>query len=330
VERAGLVSPRTRWAFREHLVGWPLRAIQDLFENEGIQLGQGSPAVTGQRRSLVERYYATVDWTAPQEVRRVLRAYEHILADADLPAPTYGELKRYLEWDGYTMDATGRLRSPPAGSVDELPLGGLDDPVAIYEHIDRIGRVMDTDPAQGISGARALIEATTKLVLSQLGVAYDEHADVPALVKAAQKVLGLHPESLAPTGKGSETVRRILSNLSQVAVGVAELRNEYGPDHGRAQVAVLAPRHAHLAVGCAAPMPGCFFETLDDPAAPVATLTFGPEPPRQHGVESGGRQADEAWRPAADQPPTVAFTGRPVSGGASGRTTELHSSGGAA
>jgi hypothetical protein len=116
VERAGLVSPRTRRAFREHLVGWPLRAIQDLFENEGIQLGQGSPAVTGQRRSLVERYYATVDWTAPQEVRRVLRAYEHILADADLPAPTYGELKRYLEWDGYTMDATGRLRSPPAGS----------------------------------------------------------------------------------------------------------------------------------------------------------------------------------------------------------------------
>jgi hypothetical protein len=75
-------------------------------------------------------------------------------------------------------------------------------------------------------------------------------------------VLGLHPESLAPTGKGSETVRRILSNLSQVAVGVAELRNEYGPDHGRAQVAVLAPRHAHLAVGCASTYARMFFETL--------------------------------------------------------------------
>ena len=29
----------------------------------------------------------------------------------------------------------------------------LDDPAAIYEHIDRIGRVMDTDLAQAISGA---------------------------------------------------------------------------------------------------------------------------------------------------------------------------------
>jgi hypothetical protein len=67
VERPDLVSPRTRRAFREHLVDWTLRAIQDLFENEGIQLGQGSPAVTGQRRSLVERYYATVDWTSARE-----------------------------------------------------------------------------------------------------------------------------------------------------------------------------------------------------------------------------------------------------------------------
>jgi hypothetical protein len=121
------VSPRTRRAFREHLVGWPLGAIQDLFENEGLRPGEGSSAVTGQRRSLVARYYTTVDWTSPQEVRRVLRAYEHVLADTDLPAPTYGVLKRHLEWDGYTMDATGRLRSPIAGSLGELRLSGLDN-----------------------------------------------------------------------------------------------------------------------------------------------------------------------------------------------------------
>jgi hypothetical protein len=91
---------------------------------------------------------------------------------------------------------------------------------------------------------------------------------VPALVKAAQKALRLHPATLAPTGRGSETVRRILSNLSQVAVGVAELRNEYGPDHGCTQVTVLSPRHAHLAVGCASTYARMLLETLDDPGAP--------------------------------------------------------------
>jgi Abortive infection C-terminus len=276
VGRRELVSPRTRRAFREYLVDWPLQAIEDLFENEGLRPGQGSPAVTGQRRSLVERYYAAVDWTSPQDVRKVLRAYEHILADDDLPAPTYGQLKRHLEWDGYRLDATGRLRTPPAAELDALPLAALDDPAAIYDHIDRIGRVMDADPAQAISGARALIEATTKLVLNQLGVAYDEHADVPALVKAAQKALGLHPETLAPTGKGSETVRRLLSNLSQVAIGVAELRNEYGPDHGRTRVAVLSPRHAHLAVGCAGTYCRLLLETLADPDAPWRRAAASP------------------------------------------------------
>ena len=85
---------------------------------------------------------------------------------------------------------------------------------------------------------------------------------------ATQKALRLHPATLAPTGRGSETVRRILSNLSQVAVGVAELRNEYGPDHGRTQVTVLSPRHAHLAVGCASTYARMLLETLDDPGAP--------------------------------------------------------------
>ena len=61
MERRELVSLRTRRAFREYLVDWPLRAIEDLFGNEGLRPGQGSPTVTGQRRSLVERYYAAVD-----------------------------------------------------------------------------------------------------------------------------------------------------------------------------------------------------------------------------------------------------------------------------
>lgn len=65
VDRPELVSPRTRRAFREHLVAWPLRAIEDLFENEGLQPRPGSPAVTGQRCSLVERHYAAVDWSSP-------------------------------------------------------------------------------------------------------------------------------------------------------------------------------------------------------------------------------------------------------------------------
>lgn len=90
---------------------------------------------------------------------------------------------------------------------------------SIREHLDRIAASTDTDPGVAISGAKALIEATTKLVLNDLGEEYDEKADVPVLVKAAQKALMLHPETLAPTKPGADITKRLLSNLSQLAVG---------------------------------------------------------------------------------------------------------------
>jgi hypothetical protein len=144
-----------------------------------------------------------------------------------------------------------------------MPAHLLSDASAIYDHMERIAECTDSDPAQAISGSKSLIEATTKLVLKEIGEPFEEKADVPALVKQVQVALKLHPDTLAPTSKGVETVKRILSNLSQVAIGLAELRNEYGPDHGRTRAVPLGPRHAHLAVGCASTYCRMLLETLE-------------------------------------------------------------------
>ena len=147
-------------------------------------------------------------------------------------------LVRHLHRDGYTVDPKGRIRGGPAAALAGIPLEQLTDLSSIYEHLDRIATSTDTDPGVAISGAKALIEATAKLVLSELDEPYEEKSDVPTLVKAAQKALALHPDSLAPTKPGAEITKRILSNLSQLAIGVAELRNQYGPDHGRTTAVV--------------------------------------------------------------------------------------------
>lgn len=256
-----LIHPRTRTAFREHLVGCVLREISDLFDGEGIDCSPVEPNISGMRRSLVEQYYATVDWTNPSDVNKVLRVYEGILADAE--EEPRERLTRLLRRDGFAVDQQGRIRSSVASGLAEMPVHLLSDASSIYEHMERIAGCTDSDPPQAISGAKSLIEATTKLVLRELGETYDEKADVPALVKQVQVALKLHPDTLAPTAKGVETVKRILSNLSQVAIGLAELRNEYGPDHGRTNAVPLRPRHAHLAVGCASTYCRMLLETLD-------------------------------------------------------------------
>lgn len=267
-----LIHRRTRIAFREQLGGFVLGRIRDLFDGEGISCSSVEPDLSGQRRCLVERYYATVDWADPSDVGKVLRVYEVVLAPTrevddsgdviDVYPAGWQELVDLLKRDGYTLDRQGRLRASKE-SLATMPVHMLSDASSIQEHMDRISGCMDRDPQQAVSGAKSLIEATTKLVLNQLAQVYDEQAEVPALVKQVQIALKLHPDTLAPTAKGTDTVKRILSNLSQVAIGVAELRNEYGPDHGRTVAVPLASRHANLAVGCASAYCRMLLETLE-------------------------------------------------------------------
>lgn len=264
---SALLHPRVRSAFREATSDCGVvRQIERAFENEGFDAHPDdahSWYSDGQRRGTFDRYTASVNWSDPSEVRRVLNVFEEVLGWPPLDSEYRQNLVRHLERDGYTVDDVGRIRGRATTVLSTIPLEHLTDPSSIEEHLERINATSDTDPGTAISGAKALIEATTKLVLAELGETYDERADVPALVKAAQRALLLHPDSLVPTKPGVEITKRILSNLSQLAIGVAELRNQYGPDHGRTTAVVgLRPRHAHLAVGAAATYCRMLLETL--------------------------------------------------------------------
>lgn len=270
-----LIHRRTRNAFRDTCSDFSVvRAIEQAFENEGFDPASDEAANAGgwyspgQRRGTFDRYTHGVDWSDSRQVRRILNVFEEILSwldDNEIAEQRKVQLTRHLERDGFTVNAGGRIRSSVLSTTTaDLNLEGLREPAAIMEHLDRISAAMDSDIPVAISSAKALIEATTKTVLNELREEYDERADVPALVRAAQKALQLDASSLAPTAKGFETVKRILSNLSQLAIGIAELRNEFGPDHGRSAPTVgLGPRHAHLAVGAAATYCRMLLETMD-------------------------------------------------------------------
>lgn len=266
--RPDLIHPRTRREFREYSVGWGvLRTIESAFEVEGFE--PGAPVESGgQRRSLFDTYAQYIDWADPEQIRRAIAVFEEMLSwawDEANGKEATTRLVRILARDGYEVDKHGRIRPSATARLVELPLDELRDPAAIEEHLRRLEKSGDGDPPLAISSAKALIEATCKLVLEELGQTYGTRDDIPSLVRAVQTALQIAPESIAPTKKGHDTIIRTLSNLSQVSVGVAELRNEYGPDHGRARATSgLASRHAHLAVGAAATFCRFILETLAD------------------------------------------------------------------
>lgn len=162
-----------------------------------------------------------------------------------------------------TIDNQLRARRTRPG-MPPLQLDHIVNRTALQENLVRLYNAIERDdPALAISCAKALIEATSKIVLEELGKSYSNTEKVPALVRMVQKALKAHPDTIAPTAKGRDTIVRVLSNLSQVADGIAELRNEYGPDHGRTRsTGGLERRHALLAAGSALSYCEFLLETL--------------------------------------------------------------------
>jgi hypothetical protein len=267
----GKISTRVRTQFREALTAFVLGQITDLFDAEGVVPGTPAREWTGQRRTLVEEYYAGVDWNSATDTHKVLRVYESVLREVS--PESRQSLLGYLRMDGFEVTEVGEIHHLARARLLDISLSDAADEAAIREHLDRIERSIDTDPSGAIGAAKELVETTCKLVLRRTSRPIEENCKFPKLVSEASKVLSLHTTLVAPDARGVKTILGLMTNLAGLAVGVDEIRNLYGTGHGRdRKVAGLRPRHAHLAVGAAAVYCRMMLDTLEDPAAPWRAL----------------------------------------------------------
>lgn len=268
---ADLIGKKTRLELREYFVCTSLREIEYEFEAADIDADlDHDPKVSGQRRTLVEQYYHTLDWGKWSDVRKFVTVYESVLntleeheqQGQDWAAKAFRSLKKWIEKDGFAYQS-GRLTASASNhgleqitdAVRELDLPEL------HRQILRMQAAVEDDPALAIGTAKELVE-TCKTILDAREIPYIDDADIGQLVKETRKALGLIPESVPNSAKGSESIRRLLSNLGNVAQGLGELRNLYGTGHGKGGgVRGLGPRHARLAVGAAATLATFLLET---------------------------------------------------------------------
>jgi hypothetical protein len=75
------ISKKTRNEFREYFVdNSVLRRIEQEFDSADIELNADYiPNCSGERRTLVERYYASLDLTKWADARKLLKVYENVL-----------------------------------------------------------------------------------------------------------------------------------------------------------------------------------------------------------------------------------------------------------
>jgi hypothetical protein len=122
-----LISPGLRLDFREFCVDLVLRQIDDIFQMAEIQPGilPKDRYISGARRSRVEEYYASINWTQPEDIQKFLNVLGLVLSQTYIPENTKSHLKELCLAEGLIVE--GSQVKFPNSSIDlfekQFPVG---------------------------------------------------------------------------------------------------------------------------------------------------------------------------------------------------------------
>lgn len=253
-----LISKTTRNEFREVLVGYTLREIEMIFDaGRFTPRADYQPSVTGQRRGLVESYYANIDFSSASDVKNVLAVYEEAVeqlrtardrvVNPDSVEATVSSLLRRMQRDGFRYEG-GRFVSEALNvAIAHTPSLVQLTEESVQEHVEKARqKIASGDSAGAIASAYTLVEEFLKQLLRKTGTAFkDTEGDIRALYK-----LLAAPLNLAPNGDSLEGyLRAILDGLQRQIGGLFEVANKASDRHARRYNP--APHHARLAVNVA-------------------------------------------------------------------------------
>jgi len=276
------ISKKMRIDFRDAMKDHLVKAlITNIFDAADVvcNLDYVPPSnISGERRTLVEQYYATIQWESPVDILKVLNVFGAFLSHLDEQsknearpienraaiASKFRSLTGSANREGYAY-ADGRLSA--AGALGHHLRGIKEiavklDAKGLLTQAKRLESKGDGDPELSIGTAKEMIESACKIILSERGKPVDGNPDIPTLTKATLKELRLVPEGIQDATRGSDIIKSLLRSLGSIGNDLAQLRGLYGTGHGRSgREGGLTGRHAKLAVHAAATFATFLLET---------------------------------------------------------------------
>jgi hypothetical protein len=219
---------------------------------------QYQPPVVGQRRTLVEQYFANMDLSNPRDVQRLLVVFEELIfrlnTSPNAKSPEVQQcitkLLGRMQRDGFLFH-DGKFDSPKinlARAAVSSPLLIALTQDSIAEHIGKANSKIESGDAAGaIASAYTLVEGFLKEVFkTATGEQYKESVgDIRTLYGAVAERL-----NLTPKGESLESyLKAILQGSVGQIGGLYELANKASDRHARKYNP--ARHHAQLAVNTA-------------------------------------------------------------------------------
>ena len=216
----------------------------------------------------IVRNHLSIDWCDvldPTAYHASTRAMIISLIEKD-PA-NLEEISEYLKFPAWLKEHDPKEYAKLYGHtqllLDDLKDRGVNTSFEINQYILRIQDAVEADPEAAIGSMKDLLESVMKCILDAHGESVSNKEDLQDLLKRTQKILKLDPNEIGEKAKGKKSIKRTLSSLGQVIVGIFELRNLYGTGHGRTRRSSVTPRHARLVVNAGATLAVFLIETFE-------------------------------------------------------------------
>ena len=253
-----LICKATRNEFREVLAGFTLREIDMIFDAAHLEpRADYQPPVSGLRRSLVEQYYASIDFSSQKDVRQLLSAYEELIEqlqqaksramNPEAVDSTIATLMRRMERDGFILRAGLFVSTKPRTTLVEVAATIALSEESIAEPLEKARAKVETgDHAGAIASAYTLVEEFLKELLRKSSTPFNENeGDIRALYKVVTTPLNLDPKG----DHLEKYLKAIIDGLQRQIGGLYEVANKASDRHARHYNP--AKHHAKLAVNAA-------------------------------------------------------------------------------
>lgn len=230
--------------------------LKNSFKNSGIEPDESNVSTSSRNKDIfLDKYIRRLNLSERHDALRLINFIELILTFP--PSPESAILLECLRQDGWQIIGNHIVQS--AYDVEAI-LSSMTQgqPIkTIQREWDRAILSINNDPADALTAASSMIEATFKFILYSAGVPFPIKQDIQGLSRVVYPLLKISPEQ-----EVDADFRTLFQSTISIVQSLGTIRTKIGDAHGASPVRIEpVEKHARLATNMAGALSMFLLET---------------------------------------------------------------------
>ncbi len=226
--------------------------LKTSFQNSGIEADKSIVSTSSRNKDIfLDKYIRGLDLSERRDALKLIQFIELVITFP--PLPESANLVESLRQDGWRIVGTHIVQS--AYDVESI-LSSMTQgqPIeTIQREWDRAVLSINNDPADALTAASSMIEATFKFILHDSGIPFPSKQDIQGLSKTVYPLLSISPER-----EVDANFRTLSQSTISIVQSLGTIRTKIGDAHGASPSrAEPSEKHARLATNMAGAL--CLF-----------------------------------------------------------------------